>query len=172
MLHARVSVGALIFLAAAVGCGNDDGRTAADAKNGIEVRAVAERYYDAFRMGRLEEACALVAARTLPSRLIVGANVRDDERPDVKPRRVASGCALVRQRRRGWQEQIPRSAWRVDAVQYDAAGERARVDTSAEGSYWMRKLDDGWRIVGFGWLTDEGLRELGGDWPAGVVDGP
>jgi hypothetical protein len=133
------------------------------------VRALAERYYDAFREGRLDEACRLVGESTLRSRTITGANVRDGERPEFRAPEPASGCALVRQRRRGWEEPIPRSAWRVDAVHFDDARERARVDTAAEGSYWMRRFEHGWRIVGFGSLTEQAVREFGGTWSSGAA---
>ena len=162
------SAGALLLTVVSVtACGG--GEVAEDDAEAA-VRAVAERYYDAFRTQRLDEACALVAEETLESDRIVGANVRDDEIPEAgESSAPLTGCALVRARRRGWDEPIPRSAWEVEAVVLDAERVRARVDTSAEGSYWMRRSDTGWRIVGFGWLTGDGLRALGGKWPPGVV---
>lgn len=41
------------------------------------------------------------------------------------------------------------------------------MDTSAEGSYWMRRIDGQWKIVAFGSPTAEGLREFGGEWEQG-----
>lgn len=57
----------------------------------------------------------------------------------------------------------------MEAVGFDTTGGRARVDTADEASYWMRRIDGAWRIVGFGWLTDESIRALGGDWPEGAA---
>lgn len=130
-----------------------------------EVTRLARDYYDAFRERRLNDACGLVAQRLLPMRLIVGFTTPGGDMPDVRPtQQPRDGCAEVRQRRRKWTEPIPRSAWEVEQVVLDPAAERARVDTSAEGTYWMRRLCNGWRIVGFGSLTDEAAREFGGDW--------
>jgi hypothetical protein len=134
-----------------------------------EVRALGARYYDAFRLGRIEDACRYVAERTLDSQQVVSFNIRKGDKPKIKPERPATGCALVRRRRSRWQEPLPRSAWHIEAVHLDAVAERARVDTNGEGTYWMRKTRAGWRIVGFGMLTRAGFRELGGDWPPGAV---
>jgi hypothetical protein len=46
----------------------------------------------------------------------------------------------------------------------DDAQTRARIDTSADDSYWMRRIDSGWRIVAFGSLTERSLRAFGGRW--------
>jgi len=164
-------VGLSLLIGSVAGCGEGDRESESGRGQNpdAEVTALAERYYDAFREGRLDEACRLVAENTLQSRTIIGANVRDGERPEVRRPEPVSGCALVRQRRRGWEEPIPRSAWGIDAVHFDDAGERARVDTAAEGSYWMRRFDHGWLIVGFGSLTARAVREFGGKWPPGVV---
>lgn len=161
----------MLLLACVAGCGQSERDS--DAGQGhnsdAEVRALAERYYDAFREGRLDAACRLVAEHTLQSRTIIGANVGHREPPKMRMPDRASGCALVQRRRRGWEEPIPRSAWGIDAVRFDAARQRARVDTAAEDSYWMRRFDQGWLIVAFGSLTDQAVRELGGTWPPGVV---
>ncbi len=136
-----------------------------------ELRALAERYYDAFRARRLEEAAALVAPTVLPSRRLVAGIVRRGEELEIPAAPTSQlGPDVVRRRRRGWSEPVPRRLWSVEAVHLDADGVRARVDTLAEGSYWMRRDDEGWRIVGFGSLTDEALDALGGTWPPGVVD--
>jgi hypothetical protein len=132
-----------------------------------EVVELATRYYDAFRTGALDEACNVVAEKLLPSHEIVGLNVHGDEdAPSTLPRRPRGlhGCATVRWRRKGWEEPIPRERWRVDDVFLDEESMRARVDTAGEGTYWMRRIDGSWRIVGFGGLTDDGVRELGGRW--------
>lgn len=172
MLAAFVAALAVALLL--IGCGDEDGNedqqlSAAQAA----VARTAEAYYDAFRERRLDDGCALVAERLLEQRLVVGANVAGDDRPDLDE--VASpardGCRAVHQRRRGWTEPLPREAWQVDGVWLDRSLTRARVDTSGEGSYWMRRGAHCWQIVGFGALTEAGLREFGGEWvrdPAGT----
>ncbi len=176
--HTRtVTVGFTAILLAGLalaGCGGERPEAADDEDRAVarvQVARLAEAYYDAFRDGRIVDACGLVASRLLVERLIVGANSAGGapltlsvEQPDRE------GCPRVRQRRRGWLEPIPRSAWRVDGVRLDVSLTRARVDTTGEGSYWMRRTAEGWRIVGFGALTDAAQRELGGKWerdPAG-----
>ena len=59
-----------------------------------------------------------------------------------------------------------------DEVVVDRSRQRARVDTSAEGSYWMQRLHGEWKIVAFGSPTAQGLREFGGEWDRGpaIVD--
>lgn len=163
----------MVAALALAGCGEGGERAAEKAREDradAAVRSVAERYCDAFRERRLAAACDVVADQTLDSKLIVGANVAGGGEPEgVEPPAPATGCALVRQRRRGWSEMLPRSRWRVDAVFLDAALQRARVDTSAEGTYWMRRTGGEWRIVGFGWLTDASIRALGGEWAPRAV---
>ena len=136
-----------------------------------QVSRVAERYYDAFRAGQLEDACRYVADRLLPTRPIAGTNTRQGEQPRFRPStQPRAGCAAVRFRHRGWSEPIPRAAWQIEDVLVDREAIRARVDTTAEGSYWMRRLDDKWRIVAFGSLTDKGVRELGGEWKRNLLN--
>lgn len=124
---------------------------------------MATRYYDAFRARDLDAACGLVADRLLPSRIVVGVNTRDGKlRGRLPAGSPSAGCAAVRQRREGWTEPLPRSAWKVTSVLLDDEQVRARVDTSGEGSYWLRRELRGWRIVGFGALTDAAFRRFAG----------
>ena len=165
----RAAALGLVGLLTAAGCGDAGGEASgrpSEAQVKREVSEVAEAYYDAFRTRDLDAACRHVADRTLASRVMVGANTRDGELPEGTARRPPDlrGCALVRARRRGWEEPLPREAWRVDEVSVDRDRMRARVDTAAEGSYWMRRIGEKWLIVGFGALTDEATREFGGRW--------
>jgi hypothetical protein len=145
-----------------------------------EVRAVARAYYEAFRSGDVRRAQRFVADRLLETSVVVGANINVDNYEDdgvhlprwVRAELQRKGKRLVRARRRGWSEVQRLEDWRVDEVVLDKALERARVDTSAEGSYWMRRVDGGWKIVAFGSPTADGLREFGGEWEQGpaIID--
>ena len=123
-----------LLLVLLTGCGQDGPPTRVPAKAPeFAVRAVAKRYYDAFGARRLREACGYVAARTLESVDVVGANVRDDGKPRVRPSALATGCALVRRRRRGWEEPILARRGASKPSTSMRPGERARIDTSAGG---------------------------------------
>jgi hypothetical protein len=138
-----------------------------------EVRALARAYYEAFRAGDVKRAASFVADRLLETTVVVGANINADEDDSVRvPRSVRGqlsrkGKRVVRARRRGWSESQRLKHWTVDDVVLDKSRERARVDTSAEGSYWMQRLEGEWKIVAFGSPTAEGLREFGGEWDRG-----
>jgi hypothetical protein len=143
-----------------------------------EVRALARAYYVAFRSGDVRRAAKFVADRLLETSVVVGTNINADEDDRVRlPRSVRAklsrkGKRVVRARRRRWTEVQRLENWTVDDVVLDKSGERARVDTSAEGSYWIQRVDGKWKIVAFGSPTTKGLRDFGGEWERGpaIID--
>jgi hypothetical protein len=162
------SVGLMAVAVAASGCG-EDGESRTKARETVTEQARA--YFEAFRAGDIDRACAHVAKRMLPATRIGGTNVgpeSDPKRPDVKPY-SRDGCRQVRERRRTFETTL---RWGVEQVLVDGSATRARVDTEPEGSYWMRRTDGRWLIVAFGSPTLEGVRQFGGDWPEGQFDTP
>jgi hypothetical protein len=163
------TLGLAAVAVAATGCGDGGESTRTNARH--DVTEQARVYFEAFRVGDMDRACAHVAERMLPATRIVGANIgpeSDQELPDVEPY-SRDGCQQVRERRRSFE---PTQRWGVEQVLVDRSATRARVDTEPEGSYWMRRTDGRWLIVAFGSPTPEGVRQFGGDWPEGQFRTP
>jgi hypothetical protein len=172
----RVGVVVAVAAIGLCGCGNDraERRDRADR----EVRRVAHEYFVAYSAGNLDLACSYVADRMLETSVILSGNVGPGDRSHLgddydhdlgSPR----GCVQVRARRRNHFGEKPVVRWKVDDVRFDRAVDRARVDTSVEGSYWMKHIGGRWRIVAFS-PTRAAVRRFGGEWerdPVGLPEG-